>query len=234
MTGGGGPSALLFALGPPVTREGAQEEARRELSKSVYDGNEPNWLTKAIEWINDKLGDLWDWLNPDIGQPGGGGFNGLGVLAIVLVLVALAVVVRLWLGPVRRSAKAPDEDFDLHSTLSSERLREQAESFARDGSYAEAVRSRLRAVVRMLEEKGVLDPRPGRTAQEIAAEVGTLAPAAADALGAAVSVFGEIWYGGRPASPDAYATVVRADLALGRLRRRAFSDDDPTELAVPV
>jgi hypothetical protein len=224
---------MILASGPPITRDGARDEARRELAKSIYDDSEPDWVTQVFEWINRQVIRLWNWLNPDT-SGGIGGFTGLGALAIVLVLVALVVVARLWLGPVRRSARRPHDEVDLHSTSSSSQLREEAEAFAGRGAYAEAVRSRLRAVVRMLEERGVLDPRPGRTAQEIAAEVGGLAPAAADALDAAVSVFGEIWYGGRAASEDSYATVVHADLALSKLRRRALSDDDPSELAVPA
>jgi hypothetical protein len=206
-------------MAPPVTRDGAREEARRELSKSIYDEAEPSWFTRLIEWINDKIASFFDWLTPDPSDKGIGGFTGLGTLALLIVIVVVVVVVRRWLGPVRRAARTDDSDVDLHSTLSSEALREQAEEFARRGAYAEAVRARLRAAVRMLEEKGVLDPRPGRTAGEIVTEVARTAPQAAEPLREAVTVFSEIWYGERPATQASYAALARADEVLATLHR---------------
>ena len=57
--------------------------------------------------------------------------------------------------------------------------RAAAEALAAQGHLAEAVRERLRAVVRALEERGVLDPRPGRTSGEVARDAGAAAPALA-------------------------------------------------------
>ncbi|ABW15190.1 putative integral membrane protein [Parafrankia sp. EAN1pec] len=216
------PAAAGGPLGGPVTREGAQDEARRELSKSVYQDAQPDWFTRAITWINDRLADLWNWLTPDTGA-GVGGFNGLGVLAVVLVLVALAVVIRLWLGPVRRTARDQAEETDLSSPLTADQLRVLARDQAGQGAYAEAVRSRLRAIVRMLEERGVLDPRPGRTAGELVDAVRAAIDRDSDAIGAlvaAVEVFSEIWYGGGPATEQAYEVLVRADEQLTGVRGR--------------
>jgi hypothetical protein len=224
---------LLAALGPPPTRDGAREQARRELSKSIYDA-EPNWFARLLGWIEDKIAAVFDWLTPDPGEGGLGEFTGLGVLALVIVLVAAVVVVRVWLGPVRRDARADGGDAGLHSTLPSRALREQAEAFAARGAYAEAVRARLRAAIRMLEEKGVLDPRPGRTAGEIAAEVERAAPEAAEPLRDAVAVFSEIWYGGRAATEGSYATLVRADEALAALRIPGRGAAQEPSFAVPA
>ncbi|WP_462187736.1 MULTISPECIES: DUF4129 domain-containing protein [unclassified Frankia] len=245
-----------MTLGGPVTRDGAREEARRELSKHIYRSPEPSWWSRAVRWIDDKIGDLVHWLLPG-GDGLGGGSGGLGVLALVLVLVVVAVALRWWLGPVRRSARTRREDDDLSSSSTAAQLRAEADGHATRGAYAEAVRSRLRAIVRMLEEKGVLDPRPGRTAGELVEDVARIAPspdggpprggpdgghprggtdrpgaaagAAGDgpgtalepaaALAAAVEVFSEIWYGGRPASAAGYQVLVEADRALAQLRR---------------
>jgi hypothetical protein len=62
----------------------------------------------------------------------------------------------------------------------------------------------------------VLDPRPGRTADEVAREAGAIVPTVAGDLLAAAGVFDEIWYGGRPATPQSDALMRQAD---DRIRR---------------
>ncbi|MDT3439003.1 DUF4129 domain-containing protein [Pseudofrankia sp. BMG5.37] len=217
----------MATLGGAVTREGAQDEARRELSRDIYgrqDGrHSPGWLHRAVDWINHKLSQLFDWLDPNVHQPGGN-YTGLGILAVLLVLVALAMVLRLWLGPVRRSARDRSQETDLASALSARALRAEAEGHAAAGRHAEAVRSRLRAVVRMLEEKGVLDPRASRTAGELVMEMTAVTTTGIGELRVAVAVFSDIWYGGRPAGPESYQAVVRADDALADVRRPAHED----------
>ena len=69
----------------------------------------------------------------------------------------------------------------------------------------------MRAIVRELETRGVLDPRPGRTAAEVAREAGGLVPSVAGELRGGARVFDEIWYGGRPATAGADAAMREAD-----------------------
>ncbi|CAJ59961.1 MULTISPECIES: DUF4129 domain-containing protein [Frankia] len=253
-----------MTLGGPVTRDGAREEAHRELSDSIYGNSRPHWWNRLLSWIGDRIADFFDWILPHSGS--GGGSRGLGVLAFVVVLVVGAVALRWWLGPVRRTARARQAAADdLSSPLTAAQLRAEADRYATGGDYARAVRSRLRAIVRMLEEKGVLDPRPGRTAGELVAEVARITPAAdrgpagpaatvpgmpatdhdlagaspagdgRAALAAAVEVFSEIWYGGRPATAAGYQVLVDADSALSRLRRGAGGRDGAADsLAVPA
>ncbi|MEX5633613.1 DUF4129 domain-containing protein [Parafrankia sp. FMc2] len=243
----GGPATTVLTavsdqLGAPITRDGAREEARRELSRQVYREAGPGWFTRALNWFNERLSDLWDWIIPDPGV-GVAGFQGLGVLALVLVLVTLLVVVRLWLGPVRRSSSGQREDGDLSSPLTADQLRALGDAQAERGDFADAVRTRLRAVARMLEERTLIDLRPGRTAGELvsdlrAATAGgaatrvTAGGASGDpvgALSAAVEVFSEIWYGGRPATRHDYEMVVRADEELGRIRRGQGQSQDRSD-----
>ncbi|THJ74899.1 DUF4129 domain-containing protein [Candidatus Frankia alpina] len=240
--------------GGPVTRDGAREEAHRELSDRIYGDSRPHWWNRLLSWIGDRVADLFDWVLPHSGT--GGGSHGLGVLALVAVLVVGAIAVRWWLGPVRRTARARQAAVDdLSSPLTAAQLRVEADRRAADEDYARAVRSRLRAIVRMLEEKGVLDPRPGRTAGELVAEVARIAQAAdrvpggpggpggsghapgggQAALAAAVEVFSEIWYGGRPATAAGYQVLVDADTALSHLRRGTGGRDSAAgSLAVPA
>ncbi|WP_018635351.1 DUF4129 domain-containing protein [Parafrankia elaeagni] len=247
----GGPATTVLTavsdqLGAPVTRDGAREEARRELSRQVYRDAGPGWFTRALNWFNERLSDLWDWITPDP-DVGVAGFRGLGVLALVLVLVTLLVVVRLWLGPVRRSSSGRPEGGDLSSPLTADQLRALGNAQAERGDLADAVRTRLRAVARMLEERTLIDPRPGRTAGELVSDLraataggaaGGVAPRVtaggtfgdpAGALSAAVEVFSEIWYGGRPATRHDYEVVVRADEELARIRRAQNQGQDRSD-----
>ena len=75
-----------------------------------------------------------------------------------------------------------------------------AAQFASNGLWAEAIRERLRAIARELEHRGVLDPRRGRTADELSREAAAQLPALADDLHHATSIFDEVWYGKRTAS----------------------------------
>lgn len=74
-----------------------------------------------------------------------------------------------------------------------------ADRLAAEGRYAEAIRERLRGMVRELIERGVLEHRPGWTVTELAAVAAGRSPAVAGPLDAAGALFSDIWYGGRPA-----------------------------------
>jgi Domain of unknown function (DUF4129) len=74
-----------------------------------------------------------------------------------------------------------------------------ADRLAAEGRYAEAVRERLRGIVRELIERGVLEHRPGWTVTELAAEAAARRPAVAAPLSRAGDIFSDIWYGQRPA-----------------------------------
>ena len=119
--------------------------------------------------------------------------------SIVLLIVAAIVAVRLKVGPFGKARRTEDALF-VGGPRSAAEHRRAADAHAAAGEWAEAVRERLRAVIRSLEERALLDPRPGRTADEAAVEAGAALPECAAALRAAARVFDEIWYGGRTAS----------------------------------
>lgn len=75
-----------------------------------------------------------------------------------------------------------------------------ADDLAAQGRYREAVRERLRAVVRDLAERGVIEHHPGWTVTELAYVAGWARPAAAPPLEAASEIFSRIWYGQRAAT----------------------------------
>jgi hypothetical protein len=187
-------SALIIRYHEPITRESAREEAHRELSKDAYRAAEPSVAERALTWLLDRIAELFD--RATAASPGGA----LGLLAIVASVVLLVVAVLVRFGPLSRSASRV-EVFDLGPPGSSPAdHRALAERFAADGRYADAVRERLRAVVRDLEGRGAVEPRPGRTVSEIVAEAGRALPGAAAALAVGAQLFSEIWYGERRAT----------------------------------
>ncbi len=74
-----------------------------------------------------------------------------------------------------------------------------ADQLAAAGRYAEAVRERLRSIVRDLVDRGLVPNTPGWTVTELARTAIISQPATEPALAAAVELFSEIWYGLRPA-----------------------------------
>lgn len=77
-----------------------------------------------------------------------------------------------------------------------------ADRYAAEGRYAEAVRERLRAMVRELVDRGVITHRPGWTVTELAREAGASRPPVAPPMRDASGIFSDIWYGKRPALPE--------------------------------
>ncbi len=101
----------------------------------------------------------------------------------------------------KRGRPEPAEDLpaDELPDLPADVLTLTADQLAAAGRYAEAVRERLRAIVRDLIERGVLPHTPGWTVTELATAATQARPALAPSLRGAVDVFSEIWYGLRPA-----------------------------------
>uniref|UniRef100_UPI0006E35759 hypothetical protein n=1 Tax=Peterkaempfera griseoplana TaxID=66896 RepID=UPI0006E35759 len=160
--------AALADGGAPVTvgRDAAREAARHELSNPAYHRSDPSLLQRLIDWA-------WRQIDRLLGQIGGdslSGTPGLLVFLAVLLIVGLALWWRL--GAPRRAARTTGAAlFDTRRRTAAEH-RAAAERHAADGQWSEAVRERTRAVVRSLEERTLLDERPGRTADEAAAEAG--------------------------------------------------------------
>jgi hypothetical protein len=209
---------VLLAAGgsgdePPVTipRDPAREAARRELSKGMYHENDPSLFQRA-------LNAFWDWLDRLFGTaasaaPGGA----VGLLVVILFVVA--VLAALWwrLGTPRRQPTSAPVLFD-ERTRSAAEHRAAAEAHAAQGHWNQAVQERMRAVVRSLEERALLDVRPGRTADEAAAEAGRALPAQADRLCAAAREFDDVTYGGRSAGEQSYRRLAELDRDLENTR----------------
>ncbi len=213
-----------------VGRAAAREAAQRELAKHVYAEARPGIVTRVLQAVGRFLRRLFE---HDGGSSSGAGGGSFGYVIVILVLLALAALVLWKLGPLRR-ARSADDSLDSPPTTSAGRLRAEADAHAAAGRWAEAVRARLRAVVRDLEDRAVLDPRPGRTAREVAREAARVLPHLESQLWAAAAVFEEIWYGRRPATAADDAVVAELDTAQRRRHRPASAGATGDRPAVPA
>ncbi|MFI9415025.1 DUF4129 domain-containing protein [Nocardia gamkensis] len=90
--------------------------------------------------------------------------------------------------------------------------RAAAESAAQHRDFDRALRERFRAVLRGLEQGGVLEVRRSRTARETADDVTTALPLeVATEIQPAAHSFDEVVYGGRRATEDEYRRLEYAD-----------------------
>ncbi|WP_425434701.1 DUF4129 domain-containing protein [Lentzea xinjiangensis] len=183
-------------------RDEAREAAARELSDPAYVSDDPNPLQRAVDWVLDRLGELF---------AGAGGVSGItAVTVLVVVAVVVAIVIRLRTGRTGRALRSSGEVFGT-AVLTAAEHRAAADRAAAAGDLAEAVRERFRAVVRELEQRGVLDARAGRTVDEAASEAGRALPALAGDLRGAAVQFDDVFYGGRPATEEGYRRLVSVD-----------------------
>jgi hypothetical protein len=189
---------LLGQLDVPVDidRDAAREAAHTELSRQVYADAQPPLAIRIIRWIVGWLTDLLD----RVAAATPGGWYGV-VLLLGIVAVAIYAVMRRT-GMVRGSAAGRDAHplFGL-GTRSAAEHRRVADAAAATGDWATAVQERFRAVIRSLEERGLIEDRPGRTADEAAIAGGAVLPGSADALARSAQTFDSIAYGGKPATP---------------------------------
>jgi uncharacterized protein DUF4129 len=208
---------------PPVTtpRDPAREAARRELSKRMYHENDPGLLQRA-------LNAFWNWLGRVLDAAASatpGGTLGL----IVVGLAVVAVLAALWwrLGTPRRRPVSAPVLFDDRPRSAAEH-RAAAEAHAAQAHWNQAVQERMRAVVRALEERALLDVRPGRTADEAASEAGRALPSHTDRLHAAAREFDDVTYGGRHADQHAYDRLTELDRDLERTKPALAAHSDST------
>ncbi|MGI6874167.1 DUF4129 domain-containing protein [Amycolatopsis sp. 3B14] len=202
---------LLAEVPVVVDADDARRAAEAELSDPAYALAQPSWFDRAIGWLAERVADLF---NGAAGLVPGGGF---GVLVLIAVLVLVIVVVRLRVGPLARSARRPAAVFADRSRTAQD-YRDAAERASAAGELDAAVRDRFRAVVRTLEERGVLDERAGRTADEAAREAGRPLPSAREALRQGAELFDAVHYGGRPATAEGYQRLAELDELVRRTR----------------
>ncbi|WP_205687461.1 DUF4129 domain-containing protein [Cellulomonas endophytica] len=213
---GAGVLDVLAALPGSVPVDPDAPTARRwlveELARPEYH-RRGTLLESLLAWLDGLFADVRLGSLP---SPLATGLVALAVLAVVAV--------SLWVGgPVRRSRRtasargvlAAEDDRDAAA------LRAAADAALAAGDPALALAERFRALVRALEERTVLDERPGRTAREAAATAGVRLPAHAADLRAAADRFDAVVYGHRSATRGEAEAVRALDEAVARARPTA-------------
>lgn len=198
--------------GQLIGRRAAQRLARAELSRAMY---QPH--TSIISRILNEILRLLDRLF-SVGNSVPGGWWSLVALAVIAVLVVAGIVIGI--GPVARAHRHADAVTVGLGTLSARDHRLRAGQLAEAGDYSGAILESVRAIAAELEERSVLGPRAGRTADETADEAGQALPAEAAALLDAAHLFDEICYGKRMGSRPGYDRLRALDARISAVRPR--------------
>ena len=204
-------------------RDAAAARARVELNDPAYHRDGEPWFSRVLNWA---IEHIHDWLSRlSSSTPGGW----LGIALIVVVIVGLIAVLRMRLGPLRATGKSQPMLFGDEPMQTPAAHRRFADEHGQSGRYRDAIRERLRAVVRELEERAVFESRQGRTADEAANDAARVLPDVAVQLHEAAQTFDASWYGEHRVDAATYARMVALDSAI-----EASARSRRTGSAVPV
>lgn len=185
-----------------IDRDAAHQAAQNELNKPIYP--KASASDKILDWVNELIYRL---LQKTASLPGG-----WFTATVLFILLAVAVVVAIHVARrTMRTNRGGDYSLFEAAQLTAAQHRATAESYAAEGNWTAAIRHRLRAVARQLEETGVVNPAPGRTANELARDAGAVLPHLAGELAQAATAFNDVTYGERPGTPDAYRMIADLD-----------------------
>ena len=196
-----------------IDRDAAHEAAQNELAKPIYP--KPSLTERLMDWFDELLYKL---IVEGASVPGG--WFTISVL-LILLAIAIVVAVRIARRTMRTNRGGEYALFGEHE-LSAAEHRATAEQYAAAGNWSAAIRHRLRAVARQLEESTVLDPVPGRTATELARDAGRAIPHLAAELARAAEAFNDVTYGERPGTESVYRMIADLD---DHLRSRTSASD---------
>ena len=185
-----------------IDRDAAHEAAQRELGKPIYP--KPSLTDRLASWFEELLYRI-----AAEGSRVPGGWLTISVL-LILLAIAVVVAVRIARRTMRTDRGGQYSLFGAHE-LTAAQHRSTAERFAAEGNWSAAIRHRLRAVARQLEEIGALDPVPGRTATELARDAAPAVPHLTAEFAGAADAFNDVTYGQQPGTETAYRMIADLD-----------------------
>lgn len=205
-----------------IDRDAAHDAAQHELNKPIYPRG--SLTDQLVQWVENLMYKI---LAGGATVPGG-----WFTISVLLILVAIAVVVAVRVGrrTMRTNRGRQSTLFGAHA-MSSDAHRATADRFAARGEWAPAIQHRVRAIARHLEETGVLNPVPGRTATELARDAGQATPGLNGELHRAAEIFNDVTYGERQGADPDYRAVAALD---GRLLAHAVAGTADREAALPA
>ena len=191
-----------------IDSDAAHDAAQRELGKPIYP--RPSLTEQLMSWLDEVLYKVvtnGSWLP--------GGWITLALLLTVLA-AAVFVAIRIARRTMRTDRGSAQSLFGGHD-LSAAQHRAEAERSAAQGDWALAIRHRLRAVARGLEETGILDPVPGRTATELARDGTAARPDVEAEFRHAADTFNGVSYGAQHGTETGYRQIAELDSKLFRV-----------------
>jgi len=200
-------AGLTGQSGPLIGRRTGERLARHELGELSLWQRIAQWLARL-----------------PAGNAVPGGWFGLIALAVLAVLAVTVVI--FWVRPGRTSRAASDAVLGGES-MTARDYRREADRLAAAGDYAGAIVEGVRAIAAELSERDILPPRPGRTADELAAEAGTELPGLADDLRAVTRLFDDIRYGDRDGTLAGHQLASRVDKDVRAARPTAGRGTQP-------
>jgi hypothetical protein len=187
------------------------DEARRwierELSDAAYTEAQPTPIDRAARAVGDFIGSLLrGGSGPDWGPA-------VAVIAIVILVVLLVAAFAIWGRPRAVSRRIAREMalFGADEGRSAADLRRDADRHAAASRWDAAIADRMRALARMLSDRGVVESPPGTTVHGFARRAGGVFPAHAARLEAAASAFDDVRYLRRPGTAEAYRALADLD-----------------------
>jgi hypothetical protein len=208
---------MALAGGPMIGRREGQQLAHQELSEMSF------W-----QRVLNAIAHLFN----TSAQAVPGGWFGLIVLAVLAVLGV--TVVFFWVRPARTHRSGARGLFSGQAKSAQDHRRE-AQRLAAAGDFGQAIVEGVRAIAVELDERDILPPRAGRTADELAREAGRALPRLADDLRLVSSLFDDVLYGDRSGTSEGYEIVCRVDVAVQSARRTAgdlaLADLEPFDAA---
>jgi len=204
--------------------ETARRWAEQELADPIYHRGE-SLLQVVLRWIQERFAEAQNALSTMDGRSAA---LVLGSVVIVGVVVTLLVV-----GPVRRSRRSQRSSVEVFvdDNRTAAELRRSADALAAAGRWSEAVLDRFRAILRSLEERAVVDERPGRTAHEAAVQAAAVLPPRASDLHRASRLFDDVCYGDVETGRDDDAWLRQVDDAVRNTRPVAAATESQVLVA---
>ncbi|HIW47528.1 MAG TPA: DUF4129 domain-containing protein [Candidatus Yaniella excrementigallinarum] len=178
------------------------DEARRLLDERIdsYDVDDAISIwDRFLRWLDDALG-----VNVDASGTG-------GVVIQILLVLAVGVVIFVLIRYFRPSVSPDAVDDDEHlvdPTVSAEQYFAQAQSYLEAGQLDQAYIHAYRFMVRLAQQRKLVDVTPSTTATSFGWSLGAVLPGHREDIYAASSQFNQIVYGGSTPSRDAVTAML--------------------------
>ena len=156
-------SLSTISLKAPATPDAdeARRAAKKELSRQIYH-EKPDLWDRIWRWILDHI---------DTGSMVPGVPSWVSTVIVVIVIavgIALLILLLTRISSTRRVSTPPSLSV-LTDDRDAATLTRAADTAAAQADFATAVVERFRAIIRSLDERGIIDEYPGMTALEAAA-----------------------------------------------------------------